>query len=160
MAYIPSIRRNLILVPILDRLGYNFLLGTGKVKLYQDSLLIGTTVLCGSLYILDLSALPYIFATLTVNIENSSKSLKLNEKSSIFWYKRLGHISKQRMVRLIKEEILPDLDFLDFDTCVDCIKGKLITKIRKANADRCIELLRVIHTNICRSFTPPAMGGH
>ena len=23
-----------------------------------------------------------------------------------------------------------------------------------------IEFLRVIHTNICRSFTPPAMGGH
>ena len=40
-------------------------------------------------------------------------------------------------------------------TFVDCIKGKLIAKI-----DRCIELLRVIHTYICRSFTPPAMGGY
>ena len=57
MAYIPSIMRNLISVPILDRLGYNFLFGTGKVKLYQDSLLIDTGVLCGNLYILDLSIL-------------------------------------------------------------------------------------------------------
>ena len=32
--YIPSIGRNLILVPILDRLEYSFLFGTGKVKLY------------------------------------------------------------------------------------------------------------------------------
>ena len=29
------------------------------------------------------------------------------------------------MKRLIKDEILPDLDFSDFDTCVDCIKGEL-----------------------------------
>ena len=42
VAYIPSIRRILISVPILDRLGYNFLFGSRKVKLYQDSLLIGT----------------------------------------------------------------------------------------------------------------------
>ena len=34
LAYIPSIRRNLISIPILDKLGYNFLFGTGKVELY------------------------------------------------------------------------------------------------------------------------------
>ena len=67
MAYIPSIRRNLISISILDRLGYSFLFGTGKVKFYRDSLLIGTGVLCGSLYILELSALPYVSTTLTVN---------------------------------------------------------------------------------------------
>ena len=42
VAYIPSIRRILISLPILDRLGYSFLCGSGKVKLYQDSLLIST----------------------------------------------------------------------------------------------------------------------
>ena len=41
VAFIPSIRRNLIYVHILDRLGYSFLFGTGKVNLYRDSLLIG-----------------------------------------------------------------------------------------------------------------------
>ena len=64
------------------------------------------------------------------------------------------------MERLIKDEILPDLDFLDFDTCVDCIKGKLTTKIRNSKANRCTKWLGIIHTNICGSFTPPAMGGH
>ena len=34
VGYIPSINKNLILIPILDRLGYNFLFGTGKVNLY------------------------------------------------------------------------------------------------------------------------------
>ena len=64
------------------------------------------------------------------------------------------------MVRLIKDEIILDLDSSDFDTYVDCIKGKLPAKIRNAKVDRCTELLGVIHTNICGPFTPPAMGGH
>ena len=79
VAYIPSIRRNLISVPILDRLGYSFLFGTGKVKLYRDSLLIGIEVLCGNLYILELFALPFVFATLIVNTASSYKHLRLNE---------------------------------------------------------------------------------
>ena len=38
------------------------------------------------------------------------------------------------MKRLIKDEILLDLVFSDFDTCLDCIKGKLTAKIRNAKA--------------------------
>ena len=87
MTYIPSIKRNLISVPILDRHRYSFLFGTGKVKLYQDSLLIGIGVLCGNLYILEFFSLLSIFATLTVNTTSSSKHLRLNEKSSILWHK-------------------------------------------------------------------------
>ena len=64
------------------------------------------------------------------------------------------------MVRLIKDEIILDLDSSNFDTYVDCIKGKLTAKIRNAKVDRCTELLTVIYTNICGPFTPPAMGGH
>ena len=122
--------------------------------------MIGTKVLCGNLYILKLAALASVSATLSVNTVSSTKHLRLNEKSSILLHERLGHISKQRIERLIKDEILSDLDFLDFDTCVDCIKGKLTTKIRNAKAGRCTKFLGVIHTDICGSFTPPAMGGH
>ena len=82
MAFIPLIKRNLISVPILDRIGCSFLFGTGKVKLYRDSLLIGNGILCGSIYILELYALPSVFATLTINTASSPKCLRLNEKSS------------------------------------------------------------------------------
>ena len=36
----------------------------------------------------------------------------------------------------------------------------MTAKIRNVKVDRCTELLGVIYTNICGSFTPPAMGGH
>ena len=104
--------------------------------------------------------MPSVSATLTINTTSNSKRLRLNEKSFTLWHKRLSHISRQRMKRLIKDEILPDLDFLDFDTCVDCIKGKLTAKVKNAKIDRCTKLLGIIHTNICWSFTPLAMGGY
>ena len=114
---------------------------------------------CGSLYGLELSALPYVSTTLTINTTNSSKRLRLNEKSSTLWHKHLGHISRQQMNRLIKDENFQDLDFSDFDTCVDSSKGKLITKVRNVKIDRCTKLLKIIHTNICGLFTSLAMGG-
>ena len=64
------------------------------------------------------------------------------------------------MERLIKYEILADLDFSNFETYVDCIKGKLTTKVRNAKIDICTKLLGVIYTDICRPFTPLAMGGY
>ena len=73
VVYIPSIMRNLISIHILDRLGYNFLFGTRKVKLYQYSLLIGIGILCGNLYRLELYVLSYVSTTLTLNTASSSK---------------------------------------------------------------------------------------
>ena len=104
--------------------------------------------------------MPSLYATLIINTASSSKHLRLNEKSSTLRHKRLGHISRLRTERLIKDVIILNLDLSDFDTCVDCIKGKLTAKVRNAKIDRFIELLRVIHTDIYRPFTPPTMDGH
>ena len=122
--------------------------------------MIDNGILCESLYRLGLSALPFVYATLTVNFANSYKHLRLNKKSSTIWHKCLSHISRQIIERLIKDEILSDLDFLDFDTCADCIKRKPTSKVRNAKIDRCTKLLWVIYTNICGSFTHLAMGDH
>lgn len=48
----------------------------------------------------------------------------MDERSAYLWHKCLGHISKEQLQRLIKNEILHDLDFTDLDICVDCIKRK------------------------------------
>ncbi|KAL8158554.1 hypothetical protein V2J09_000091, partial [Rumex salicifolius] len=59
--------------------------------------------------------------------------------SSFLKHKRLGHIFRERINLLVKEEILPSLDFTDFNICADCIKGKQ-TKHTKKAATRCSEL--------------------
>ena len=72
---------------------------------------------------------------------------------------RLGNISRQRMERLVKDRILQDLDFSDFDTCVNCIEGTITIKVRKTKIGRCTDVLDLIHTDIYGPFTPYAMGG-
>ena len=54
VAYIPSLRRNLISISILDRQGYSFHFGGGKVDIFSNSVLIGNGVLFGNLYSLSL----------------------------------------------------------------------------------------------------------
>ena len=55
------------------------------------------------------------------------------------------------MQRLVKNEILPNLDFTNLNVCVDCIKGKQ-TKYTKKGATRSTQLLEIIHTDICGPF--------
>ncbi|GJW45261.1 hypothetical protein Tco_0074060 [Tanacetum coccineum] len=47
------------------------------------------------------------------------------------WLAKKGHISRDRMAKLVKDKVLPNLDFLDFENYVECIKGKGPKEIRK-----------------------------
>jgi len=55
----------------------------------------------------------------------------MDENSSMLWHKHLGHISLERIKRLVKEEILRNIDFVDFSTCIECIKESILTKLVK-----------------------------
>ena len=47
--------------------------------------------------------------------------------------------------------ILDPLDFMDFDTCVNCIKGKQ-KNVRRLGANRASDVLELIHTDIYGPF--------
>ena len=64
-----------------------------------------------------------------------------------------------RIERLIKESILPPLEFLDLEQCIDCIKGKYVKKIKK-DAKRSAEILEIVHTDICGSFPVKSVDGY
>ena len=72
----------------------------------------------------------------------------MNDESSMLWHRILGHISIERMKKLVIEEVLSTLDFFDFETCIHCIKGNQTHK-SKTGAKRSINLLEIIHTDIC-----------
>ena len=115
-------------------------------------------ILCYGLYRLNLN---FNFTNSLFNVEHvsSSKFNVQNENSAFLWHQRLGHISKERMMRLVKSEILPHLDFGDLDVCVDCIKGKQTRHISKNSTTRSNELLELIHTDICGPFDIPSWSG-
>ena len=81
---------------------------------------IGHAPLHDKLYLLSLNTNSSVMNVSDVN----HKRKRNNETSAKLWHFRLGHISKGRMERLIREYILPTLDFSDLDQSVDCIKGK------------------------------------
>jgi len=78
-----------------------------------------------------------------------------NTNSGALWHKRLGHISNNRIERLVSNRILDSIDFTSFDVCVECIKGKQ-TKSKKLGAYRATDILELIHTDICGSFYTPS----
>lgn len=49
------------------------------------------------------------------------------------------------------DEILDSIDFTKFDICVKCVKGKP-TKTKKFGAYRAINILELMHTDICGPF--------
>lgn len=62
------------------------------------------------------------------------------------------------MERLIREEILKPLNFLDFGTCVDFIKGKF-TKTKKKDVAGSSELLEITHTDSCGKMCCSSIDG-
>ena len=66
----------------------------------------------------------------------------------MLWHQRLGHISIDRIKRLVKDGVLSNLDYTDLETCVDCIMGKQTSKSKK-NVNRSSNVLEIIHTDIC-----------
>lgn len=52
----------------------------------------------------------------------------MNEKSSMLWHQRLGPILIDKIKRLVNERVLSTLDFADFKTCMNCIKGEQSNK--------------------------------
>ena len=56
------------------------------------------------------------------------------------WNKRLGHISKNRIERLMSNGIIDPLDFTNFTIYVEFIKGKQ-TKNKRFRANRASKVL-------------------
>ena len=74
----------------------------------------------------------------------------MNEYRTFLWHRHLGRISRER-TKWINNEILPNLDFIDLNICVDYIKGKQTKHIKKGIA-RSTQLLEIVHTDICGPF--------
>ena len=89
--------------------------------------MVGTSSLSGydNLYLLN------TIASFNESLHISTRGVKhklTNENFASLWHKRLGHISKQRIERLVSDGILDPHDFTYFDVRVNCIKGKQTNK--------------------------------
>ena len=82
-----------------------------------------------------------------MHVHTSTKRCNINDNSSMLWHRRLNHISIDRINRLVNDVVLSPLDYTDFETCVNCIKGKKTNKSKK-DANRSSNILQMMHTDI------------
>ncbi|KAK9683434.1 hypothetical protein RND81_10G141100 [Saponaria officinalis] len=154
---VPSFRRNLISVSLLDKSGYSCSFENKRFILSLNLNIVGTDSLCGfdNLYMLDNVAL----YSENLHVESRGTKRKFNkENTASLWHKRLGHVSKERIQRLVSNGILDSIDFTNFDVCISCIKGKQ-TKVKRLGANRATDVLELIHTDICGPFPTASWNG-
>ena len=94
---VPSFRRNLISISVLDKSGHYFSFGNSKFSISLNSNVIGTSSL--------LDTVASFNETLYTSIHGTKRKL-IDKDSVMLWHKQLGHISKQRIQRLVLDEIL------------------------------------------------------
>lgn len=154
---VPYISRNLVSLSKLDLAGFKSTKGDGCFNIFLNSNCIGSAILADGLYKLNLADQP-IKTNLTLHTEGELKNKACTSDLYFLWHKRLGHISNERMKRLVKDGIIPNIDFTNNKMCIDCIKGKQ-TKHTKKGATRSTQLLEIIRTYICGPFDVPTFGG-
>lgn len=87
------------------------------------------------------------------------KRLNQNEISSTLWHRRLEHITIERVKNLSKTGILPELEYDNIDTYIECIKGKMVNS-HKNDATRSNGLLELVYTDICGPFPTLSYDGY
>jgi len=163
--FVPSLRRNLISVSCLDDYNIHCYFGNHRCLIRFENKDVGLTIRRDMLYLLSSCNVVNAIETHDSEIDASkSKKRKRNatsdgESSSKLLHCRLGHISRGRIERLVKENILQPLDFTDLEHSVGCIKGKFAKTIKKA-AKHSSRVLEIIHTDICGPFPVTTVDGY
>jgi hypothetical protein len=164
--YVPSLNRNLISISCLDKDGFECHFGHGQCAIWCNNDYVGTAYLHDELCLLPLCEKVNSVCDVNVHVANDSESDNVQKKrkrthdtSLKLWHYRLGHISRGRIESLIKNEILPPLEFYDLEQCVDCIKVKYVKQIKKG-AKRSTGTLEIMHTDICGPFPVKSMDGY
>ena len=115
----------------LDKDSYECYFGHGKCAIWFKDACVGIALLHNELYLLSLRDEMHSVCNVNEQISLSDKEQKKRKRthdSSKLWHCHLGHISRGRIERLVKNDILPLLEFSDIEQCVDCIKGKYVDR--------------------------------
>ncbi|KAJ0860808.1 putative RNA-directed DNA polymerase [Helianthus annuus] len=113
--YIPDLKRSLLSLGTLEKMGYHVSLREGKAKVIKGSMVVlSGTRIKNNIYMLDCKVVDGV-ATVASE-EGDDEALK--------WHKRLGHISQQGLIELSKQQVLGDLKNCDISFCECCVLGK------------------------------------
>ena len=83
-----------------------------------------------------------------------------NDSATYLWHCRLGHIGVKCMKKLHKDGFLESLGYESFDACELCLLGKMTKTLFSGTMERAIDLLEIIHIDVCSPMSVDAHGGY
>nr|CAN70013.1 hypothetical protein VITISV_017116 [Vitis vinifera] len=147
--YIPELKRNLISLGMLDKLGYTFKSKPNSLRVARGSLTVMKGTIKNGLYTL-------IGQTMTGKV-----SIVLKEDMGItkLWHQRLGHINHKRLQEPQKQGVLGNYKLTDLPFCEHCVFSKA-TRVKFAKAvHETQNQLDYIHSNLWGPSWVPSLGG-
>jgi hypothetical protein len=115
--YMPSMRSNLISLSGLGDDGFDCLFGKKHYLITFNDNVVGRALRQDKLYLLSIKdSINVVSSENNVNVSSSkNKRKRIDDVSSKLWHRRLYHILRGRIEHLVKESILPPLEFSDFE---------------------------------------------
>ncbi|KAK4383938.1 hypothetical protein Sango_3106500 [Sesamum angolense] len=135
--FVPSMIKNIISIPLLDNAGFEFFIKKNCFYLMKD----GSSHLLGKLN----KGLHILQRSDWIMIAKSKHKLENLENAQI-WHARLGHISQDRMKRLVDSKSLEIDDLDNLPACESYLKGKMTRKPFVGQSKLANGLLDLIHT--------------
>ena len=108
MLYVPSVRRNLIYIPMLDEKGFEVKMKSSRVFISKGDISVSGVKVDG-MYLLKCD----INKDSIYDYLNVSNALN----NTYLWHLHLGYINKQKMMRMSKSGLIPQINFDDFHIC-------------------------------------------
>ena len=86
-------------------------------------------------------------------------NVSVKDNATYLWHLRLGHVSKQKIGRMIKMGLISDVILEDYPTCESCIEGKMMKKSYSIGGHTS-QVLERVHTDIYGPMNINARGGY
>ncbi|CAN1352537.1 Retrovirus-related Pol polyprotein from transposon TNT 1-94, partial [Linum perenne] len=150
VAFVPSLRRNLISAGLLIKAGMKLVLEADKLVISKNGIFVGKGYLSNGLFIVDASVL--------IN-ENAVSSSYLVESCDM-WHARLGHLNFKSLKLMKRMNLLPKLVMNNVPVkCPVCIEAKFSKKSFKSVAKRTSFPLELIHSDLADFKGTESKGG-
>jgi GAG-pre-integrase domain len=149
--FVPSISRNIISVSCMDMDGFTFSIKDQYFSFYRDGIFYGSSQVVNGLYVLEMD-------NQVLNINNMR--LKSSRESEILiWHHRLGHINETRIKKLQDIGLLGCFDLESITTCESCLSGKMTKTPFTKKSERSMDLLGLVHSDVCSPMSISARDG-
>ena len=139
--YLPELKRNLLSVQAMTKLGATVVFEGNECRISKDSRLVGIGIMQGKLYMLKVVPEEY------VNVAKNNPNMEL-------WHCRFGHLGMDNISKLLNENMVEGMsnakDGDMSDVCEVCVMGKQHRmSFPMKSFNKATELFETVHSDVC-----------